>query len=291
MFKPTLAVAADFTKLKYPLYASPKLDGIRATIVDGRAVSRTLKAIPNKHISAMLSHPALNGLDGELIIGEPTSKFCYQSSVSGVMSHEGAPDFAFYVFDNYLAVGGYRERYAEILKQYGSLPSFINLLPQTVIINETELQVFEAECLEQGYEGLILRSFDAPYKFGRSTVKEGYLLKVKSFDDSEAEIIGFEEEMFNGNEAETNELGRTKRSTAKAGLSGKGTLGAFLVRDHITGVEFAIGTGLTAEQRATAWGERDRLVGKLVKYKFFSVGVIEKPRHPVFLGMRDSIDL
>jgi DNA ligase-1 len=207
------------------------------------------------------------------------------------MSHDGAPDFTFYVFDNYLAAGGYRERYAEILKQYGSLPSFINLLPQTVIINETELQVFEAECLEQGYEGLILRSFDAPYKFGRSTVKEGYLLKVKSFDDSEAEIIGFEEEMFNGNEAETNELGRTKRSTAKAGLSGKGTLGAFLVRDHITGVEFAIGTGLTAEQRATAWGERDRLVGKLVKYKFFSVGVIEKPRHPVFLGMRDSIDL
>jgi DNA ligase-1 len=255
-------------------------------------VSRTLKAIPNKHISAALSHPALNGLDGELIIGEPTSKFCYQSSVSGVMSHDGEPDFTFYVFDNYLAAGGYRERYAELQRWHSaSLPSFIKLLPQTVIANETELQVFEAECLEQGYEGLILRSFDAPYKFGRSTVKEGYLLKVKSFDDSDAEIIGFEEEMFNGNEAETNELGRTKRSTAKAGLSGKGTLGAFLVRDHITGVEFAIGTGLTAEQRATAWGERDRLVGKLVKYRYFSVGVIEKPRHPVFAGYRDRIDL
>ena len=32
-FKPTLAVAADFSKIAYPVYASPKLDGIRFSAV------------------------------------------------------------------------------------------------------------------------------------------------------------------------------------------------------------------------------------------------------------------
>ena len=31
-FRPTLAVAADFSKIRYPVYASPKLDGIRCSI-------------------------------------------------------------------------------------------------------------------------------------------------------------------------------------------------------------------------------------------------------------------
>lgn len=291
MFKPTLAVNADLTKIKYPVYASAKLDGIRCAIVDGKALSRTLKPIPNRYIYDLLSHPVLNGLDGELIIGDPTSPTCYQTTVSGVMSHDGAPDFHFYVFDDYLKPGGFKERLATLRSCYDSNRGIGRLLPQTLIHNEAELQAYEAKCIEQGYEGIILRSPSAPYKYGRSTVNEGYLLKVKRFEDSEAEIIGFEEEMFNGNEAETNELGRTKRSTAKAGLSGKGTLGAFLVRDVHTGVEFAVGTGLTAEQRAAAWGDRDRLVGSLIKYKFFNVGVVAKPRHPVFIGYRDPIDL
>ena len=96
---------------------------------------------------------------------------------------------------------------------------------------------------------------------------------------------------FNGNEAQTNELGRTKRSTAAAGLSGKGTLGAFLVRDLVTGVDFSIGTGLTAADRQCFWDKRFDLHGSLVKYKYFPVGVKVAPRHPVFLGFRDARDL
>jgi DNA ligase-1 len=150
---------------------------------------------------------------------------------------------------------------------------------------------YEAAKVEEGYEGIILRSPNAPYKFGRSTVREGYLLKVKRFEDSEAEIIGFDEEMFNGNEAQTNELGRTKRSTAAQGLVGKQTLGAFRVRDCVSGVEFSIGTGLTAAERQQFWDRQDDFRGKILKYKFFAVGVKVAPRHPVFLGMRDARDM
>lgn len=303
MFKPTLAVAADFSKIKYPVYASPKLDGIRCSIVDGKALSRTLKPIPNKHISSQLSDVRLSGLDGELIVGSPTSKTCYTDSVSNVMAFDKVPEYTFFVFDMHNVVLGrpfkedrpFYERRQTMLDSLGNgkwgLFPQICLLEQNLLANEDDMLEYEAAKVEEGYEGIILRSPEAPYKHGRSTVNEGYMLKVKRFEDSEATIIGFEEEMFNGNEAQTNELGRTKRSTAAAGLSGKNTLGAFLVRDVNTGVEFSIGTGLTAAQRLEAWGMRDRLVGCLAKYKFFPVGVKDKPRHPVFLGYRHSADM
>jgi DNA ligase-1 len=295
MTKPMLAVNAEMDKIKYPVYASPKLDGIRCLIIDGVAKTRTLKDVPNKHVAATLSQHAFNGLDGELIVGSPTSKTVYRDTVSEVMAHDKTPDFTFYVFDIHSTAGGYRDRNALLKETYGQYLDgfgFIKLLESTLIDNETDLILYEARCVLAGYEGIIVRAnLDAHYKFGRSTVNEGSLLKVKRFEDSEAEIIGFEEEMFNGNDAQTNELGRTKRSTAKSGLFGKSTLGAFNVRDCVSGVEFSIGTGLTAADRQSYWNDRDRLVGGLVKYKFFPVGVKVAPRHPVFLGFRDRRDL
>lgn len=296
MFKPMLAVNAVFSKIQYPVYASPKLDGIRASIVGGRLLSRTLKPIPNRHIYGQLSDSHLDGLDGELIVGSPTSKTCYNESVSNVMAFDKTPTYTFYVFDDHSNPDApYRFRRDRMLGSldngaWGRFPQ-ICLLDQNLISNEDDMLSYEAAKVEEGYEGIILRSPGAPYKFGRSTVNEGALIKVKRFEDSEAEIIGFEEEMFNGNEAQTNELGRTKRSTAAVGLVGKQTLGAFRVRDCVSGIEFSIGTGLTALERKSHWLNRDTSLGGIIKYKFFPVGVKDRPRHPVFLGFRDPRDM
>jgi len=278
-FKPTLAVNADFAKIVYPVYASPKLDGIRCSIVGGKALTRALKAIPNLHINKFLSDAQFEGLDGELIVGEPTDKTVYTNTVMGVMRVSGVPKFTFFVFDLHDAPMGYHARLGALLRM--DLPLNIQVHESEVVSNETELLAYESTCVGQGYEGIILRSVNAPYKYGRSTVNEGYLLKVKRFEDSEAEIIGVEEEMHNTNAAETNELGRTKRSSAKAGKVGKGTMGRLVVRDIHSGVEFKIGTGFTAAQRAETWG-----LGTIHKYKFFPVGVKDKPRHPVYIGAR-----
>lgn len=295
-FRPTLAVNADYTRIRYPVYASPKLDGIRCSLVNGRALSRTLKPIPNHFIRNTLEGLGeLDlGLDGELIVGLPTSRTCYNESVSGVMCQAGEPNFMYHVFDMHNALGGFHDRLSRLKNEVSSLGLFrgrVQALHQVLLNHQADMLAYEAEQVALGYEGIILRAPDAPYKHGRSTVGEGYMLKVKRFEDSEAEIIGFEEEMFNGNEAQTNELGRTKRSTAAAGLSGKGSLGAFLVRDIKTNVEFAIGTGLTAAQRSDYWQSQNTLLGKLIKYKFFPIGVKVAPRHPVFLGLRDRADL
>lgn len=290
-FKPTLAVAADFGKIAYPVYASPKIDGIRCSVVDGRALTRSLKEIPNRYVSQQLSLAGLEGLDGELVVGSPTNKTVYADTVSAVMRHEGEPFVTFFVFDLHdLPAATFQYRLSALIDVVPEMNRQTMLdvvvLEQVLLKDETELMAYEAGQVSLGYEGVILRSPDAPYKFGRSTVKEGYLLKVKRFLDSECEILGVEEEMFNGNEAQTDELGRTKRSSAKAGKTGKGTMGALVVRDIHTKVEFNIGTGFTAEQRAADWK-----IGSLHKYKFFPVGVKDRPRHPVYLGARSALDI
>ena len=190
----------------------------------------------------------------------------------------------FYCFDFWSMSAPYIARWHQLESLAAGHPNLpVDVLEQIVINDEEALLKYEASALAKGFEGLILRDPDGLYKCGRSTIKDQGLLKLKRFEDSEAEIIGVEEEMFNGNEAETNELGRTKRSTAKAGLVGKGTMGAIVVRDLVSKVEFNIGTGFDAEDRKKDWP-----IGTVVKYKFFPVGVKDKPRHPVYLGVRPS---
>lgn len=292
--KPMLAVNCD-GRIDYPAYASPKLDGIRCVIKDGVALSRSLKPIPNKFIQEWVAgNGFLNGLDGELIVGNPCDQNVMQTTTSGVMSRDGAPDFTYHVFD-YWSIPSEKWEYRlnDILSAqvYGSLPDRCEVVPQVLVHNEEELLAYEKEVLAQGYEGVMLRSVDGLYKYGRSTLKEGYLLKLKRFADGEAEVIGVEELQHNHNQARVGELGQTVRSSEKAGMVGGNTLGALVVKDLETGVTFNIGTGFTSALREELWAKRESLVGQIVKYKHFPTGVVEAPRFPVFLGFRDRIDM
>lgn len=289
-FRPMLASAIeDTSKLKFPVLASIKLDGIRATVQGGRLLSRSLKEIPNKNVQRKFAGLP-EGLDGELIFGEPSHPDCYRHTTSIVMSDDKtAQDVKFYIFDVFLEHFDFEVRYRtaeEIAGDYS-----LTFVPHTRIENEEQLLEFEARALEQGNEGIMVRSYDGPYKQGRSSVREGYLLKLKRFLDAEAEITGFYEEMENQNEAKTNALGRTERSTAKAGKVGKGTLGGFKVRDIKTQVEFELGGGFTQQMRKDYWADRLNLVGKIARYKYFPTGSLSRPRFPVWLGFRDKKDL
>lgn len=281
--KPMLACEANLQVLKFPVLASPKLDGVRALVREGVVLSRSLKPIPNRHVQTLYGRPELEGLDGELILGDPTNPEAYRRTVSAVMTIEGAPDVDFHVFDRW-------DRdypYNEVALPYGlTIP-----VCSTLIRTMDELEEYEVALLDKSYEGVMLRDPQSPYKFGRSTVKEGYLLKLKRFADSEAEIIAFEELMHNQNEATINEIGHTERSTKQDGLLPAGTLGALVVSDIHSGVEFKIGTGFSAAERQKFWNLRASLRGLLVKYQYFPTGSKEKPRFPSFQGFRHRIDL
>ena len=287
-FKPMLASPADLDNIRFPVFASPKFDGIRCSIVGGKAMSRSLKEIPSRHVFNILSKPEFEGLDGELIVGAPTSPSCYRDTVSMVMADNKVFAFTYYVFDKWNMPSPFSSRRIDLVPV--ATHDYMERVQHVVLNSREDLDKYEAEQVGLGHEGVMLADPLARYKFGRATTKGGELLKVKRFTDGEARIIDMEEEMFNGNEAETNELGRTKRSTAKAGLVGKGTMGALIVRDEKTGVEFNIGTGFTAEDRKWFWEQRFIHEGKrtLIKYKSFPVGVKDKPRHPVYLGLRPA---
>lgn len=297
-FEPMLASPLKGAMPKFPCLASPKLDGIRMVVFNGTAYSRKLKPLPNAFVQATFGSPLLHGVDGEILAGEATNEEAYRLTMSSVMSQTGQPDVKFNVFDVVdmaNRASAFVERFELLKKKVAALPKHLRdrivIVEQVMINNADELTEYEEKCLNAGYEGAMVRSLTGPYKFGRSTVKEGHLLKVKRFCDSEAEILECLELEHNQNAATKNELGRTKRSSHKAGRVAGGTLGSMRVRDVKTGVEFQVGSGFTDEEKTALWARRKELVGTFIKYSYFPTGNKEKPRFPVYLGPRSPADM
>lgn len=287
MFKPQLSSEAT-SPITFPKLASVKLDGIRCVTKFGGALTRSLKPVPNLYIREILSK--YQGLDGELVVGPADATDVYRRTNSAVMSHEAEPTFKFMVFDDLTcATTDTFEQRLEALK-LRNLPDFIEVLPQYLLRNQDELDEMYAKVLAEGYEGLILRNPASYYKFGRCTANSQDSLKCKPFADSEAVVVGMFEAMENQNEAFTDELGRTKRSSHAENKVGKGTLGGFVVRDLKTDVEFNCSPGMLKHpEREALWGQD--LVGKILKYRHLPIGVKTAPRHPRFIGWRDMRDM
>lgn len=319
LFKPMLASSVtDYDKLRYPLLASPKYDGIRASVQNGVLYSRSLKLIPSKQLQAYFGVPELEGVDGELIAGSPTEPGCFQRTTSAVMTRDtltrkpgtfSSKEVSLYVFDQLAGEWEGARFQTRWLNSVNWLSCFsylsrVVVVEQEIVVSREALDKVVARHSAEGYEGTMLRDPSGLYKQGRSTEREGGLLRIKPFEDAEAIIVDTYEQQENTNPQETNELGRSKRSSAKAGKVGKGTLGGFEVvtkqyADLWIGspfpqeARFRIGTGvgLTDALRKELWKKRKSLVGKIIKYRYQKVGTKDAPRIPIFLGFRDGRDL
>lgn len=289
-FKPLLAeTAEDLGSLRFPLLASPKLDGIRCVKLNGKALSRKLKPIPNDFVRTWVEANLPDGIDGELLLRDHRAPFNEVSSA--IMSKDGEPDFVFAAFD-YFGDSDYvtfRERFGKLVELASRISNRLQVVPHQLITDAIKLDNVVGLHLSDGYEGTMVRDPNGRYKFGRSTLREGILLKIKPFVDEEATVVGCVEQMHNTNEATKDNLGHTKRSSAKAGKVGTGKLGA-LVCVTEDGAEFEIGTGFTDEQRVALWRADEMIVGHQVKFKHQPPPGGRKPgeapRFPVFLGWR-----
>lgn len=282
---------SDLDDLQYPVLATPKIDGIRCVMRKGRARTYSLKLVPNKFIRRTLR--GAPPFDGELAVGTN-----FQDCTSGIMSYEGKPDFRYYVFD-YITPDPLTQYKDRIKSRDGALEVLtpkqrkrVVLLKVKVCRNAKELRRYRKWCLKQGYEGVVFRTPDGPYKWGRSTFKEQFALKLKPFKDAEGVIVGFVEEYENTNKKEVNEHGLTERSSKQDGFRPKGTLGAFVIRTEKWG-EFKVGTGqgITKALRKHIWTHKAEFLGKLLKFKYQSMGTKDKPRIPIAIGIRDKRDL
>ncbi len=288
--QPMLAVATIpdlHTEVKYPCYLQPKLDGVRCVAINGVAYSRKMKPIPNKFIQKWFADNMLHGFDGELMVGGD-----FNSVQSAVMSEDGNPDFYYVVYDRWDSTLAYTLR----LNELRVLTPQVLIDKQRILMINTDVVRTPEEVIEHldrhvrnGYEGGMLRSMLGTYKQGKSTINEGYLLKLKSFHDSEATVIGFEERMTNTNEAEIDERGYTKRSSKKEGLVGADTLGSLLVKWG--DIEFSIGSGFNDEQRKNIWYNKDKYLGMLVTFKYQELSKYGVPRFPTYKGFRWSGDV
>ena len=296
--KPMLASKCERPDLlPFPVLATPKLDGIRCLKIGGKALTRSFKPISNRYVREWIEANLPDGVDGELMLRDGT----FSETTSAIGRRDGQPDFVFHIFD-YVFEGRLDEPYRHRVADLDGLLGFSDLDPRskhlvfvtpTLVHNLSELEAFETKCIDDGYEGVMVRTPQSPYKCGRSTEREAWLLKIKRFEDSEALVLEPYEGMTNQNAAELDAFGRTKRSLAQAGMIGRGELGGFIVRHLSTGVEFRLGYNHVAGgiDRVTLWMKRETLIGRVVKFSHQPSGAKEAPRFPKFIGFRESWDM
>lgn len=307
--RPMLAATLDgkggptIEDISFPVLASPKIDGIRVLVTEEGAQTRSGKLLRCPTVHELLK--PLVGLDGEAVFGPPNAPDTMQRSMRLTspepLTAEEQARFSFWVFDRHDMPG---ETYANRLRKAYEARYALgkntqsDTVPHVWIDSPEALADYEAHVLSLGYEGVMLNDPAALYKNGRSTKKSLELVKVKRYADAEAVVVGVLEMMHNDNEIKASELGFAKRSTKKEGKRAAGTLGKLVCRNfkdgEILGPEFEIGCflGVTAEDKARWWAEKESLLGTVCTYKHFAVtGVKERPRQPVFKSWRSRDDL
>lgn len=290
VIKPLLATKADYGKIQYPVLATPKLDGIRCLMVDGVAMSRSMKPIPNDYVRKQLE--GLHGLDGELMVNGD-----FNEVQSGIMKKSGEPDFTYHVFDSFTEVGGYLTRISDLedVSIFGDdgydFPTEIEIVVPVAIYTEEQLDAYLEVCLDYGYEGVMIRDPNGKYKHGRSTVKEGILLKIKRFFDDEAILIDVIEKMHNANGLDQDEFGYAKRRSCKENLVPCGTAGSLVL--NWNGIEFRVGfgPGITDAIKQDIWDRREELIGEITKFSYQELSKDGVPRFGKMLEFRHEDDL
>ncbi len=294
-FKPLLAVDSDKVKNpKFPCLVSPKLNGIRCIVFGGVAYSRSLKPLPNKSIQAWAKahQDVLEALDGEIIAGGNIyAPDALNLSTSLVMSQDKVGVFTFCVFDKYHENKPYKIRIEEVYNNdiLGFIAN-VKIIYHLTCCTQADVNYYESYYKNLGAEGLMIRDPDGMYKHGRSGTKNPELTKVKRFVDGEFKIIGYEEKTHNNNKATINKLGYTQRSTCKENMTPAGTLGE-LILETPEGHVFKCGTGFSNEQRDYLWSIRLTLPGQYAKIEYFPEGMRDVPLLPVFLQIRNPIDM
>lgn len=300
-FKPTLACDADLNVLKYPVMVQLKYDGARLLVIDSKAVGRSLKQYKNKLMTRTISHPLLDGFDGEVVATYENDPDLCRLTTSVINTIEGSLPNVYKVFDYKTpeTLGlGYAERIEKLITHIKTNYEFFDNFPVKIEVPEMwiahsreEVESTYETALTRGYEGVIIRSIHGKHKDGRATVKEGSYLRIKPTGDAEGVVVRLEEANENQNEAKTNELGHTERSTHQENMVPKGMIGALWLKLP-DGSEVKVGAGkLNHEERKYYWDNPDQILGKIVKYAFLATGQKDKPRHPRFISFRCAEDM
>ena len=310
--KPQLANDANLATLIYPVGVQVKIDGVRALNINGTLTGRSLDPFKGFGITEYWSKPEFQYLDGEMTLGADAAsseRLC--SLTTGALgAFKGVTSMAdvyLHCFD-WLAEPNlpYFQRY-ERLKAYVEKLDHprVHLVPLHIANNREELDALIARFFDEGYEGAIIRNLAAPAKEGRPSKVKQELVRVKGWVDSEMLVTGFTEGQTNTNEAKTNTLGRTERSSAKDGMVPNGMVGSIhgtMIGDcfhpitgeklFADGLPITIGTGtMTDAELLDYFKHPEKLVGHPVKFKHLAHGTKTPPRMGNYISHRLKEDM
>ena len=297
LFRPMLApnTTIDIKTLKYPLLVSYKLDGIRCIFKDGQMYSRSLKQFPNIQLRKRFEHFTKLSSDKNIILdGELLAKSLTFNELSGItrqLDKELPEDLYFYCFDiieNENFDTPFGQRISPLTCDYVKDIKNLKIVKQKLLYTVEEVNKYYEEALDWGCDGLILRDPNGKYKFGRGTVKEGLIYKMKPFQTFDAKIIDVIQatEVREGAEKKINELGRSVTSKKKDDRILIEKASAFVVKYE--GLDLKVTIAMTDEEKEEVWHNRKKYIGRTIEYKGMLVGSKDLPRHPVFLRFRDD---
>jgi ATP-dependent DNA ligase len=255
--------------VKFPGLAQPKLDGARclAIMKKGKVKlwSRTQKQwVASPHIVAEIE--SIYGYLGNTILDGELYNHAYKNNFNYIMSlikredvHPDHKAVQYHIYD-VIDEGNWKKRTAILNALVPTLATYCVKVETVVVNSQDELEQYQAQCVENGYEGCIYRNPEAPYEHKRSSG----LLKVKSFKDDEFEIVDVEE-------------GRGK-------LMGK--VGAFYLL-NAGGQTFKAKPMGTLEHVGDLWKNRKSCIGKMATVKYQNLTPDGMPRFPVLKCIRD----
>ncbi len=252
----TVLLAKKFDPAKHNVdgwMVSEKLDGMRAYWNGEALVTRSGKPI-NAPAWFIETLPADQELDGELFVGRGE----FQATVS-VCRKKNPVDsewatITYMVFDVPSAPGAFSERYEVMVELCGTLADHVVCVEHWTAETTADVAPLLTKFEKVGAEGLMLRDPASLYERKRSAT----LLKVKSFLDSDATIVGHQ----------------------GGGGKHEGRMGALLcVLDD--GTNFAVGTGFSDKQR-----ENPPAVGERIIFSYFELTKAGVPRFPAYIGIR-----
>lgn len=258
------AILKRMKMLRYPVACTLKKDGIRALRLNGTLLSRTLKEIPNKSVRQR-SMVLPGGIDMELWNPDLT----YDEIESIVMSreHERSDDIQFHLLDQ-VTSAGYMARIAPLIQHYmfkEPTPS-VNVEVPLICKDANELMERFKQSEEIMGEGVCFRLLMSPYKQGRSTFNEQYLMKLCRFTREEVTIGSVIEQ-------------RDKRDHPM------GMMGALGCKRE-NGDTTIVGTGFNTALRKKIWADVPAYIGQQITIKYKGHGMKDKLRAPVFVGFR-----
>ncbi len=199
--KPMLAEPYDLKKVTFPCYAQPKMNGVRCFslrhIDDNTMWSRERREYTaiSEIKDAVTKYFGKLSPDGEIY----NPDYTFQEIVSAVKKrNDSTKNLKMWVYDLALPDLSFTERHLKIKNIFnnennkGILDYFFEV--PTILVNTSEeIQTLHDKYVSEGFEGLILRTFDGVYEFNERTFS---LMKYKQFIDEEFTIIGFTTEVW-----------------------------------------------------------------------------------------------